>query len=155
LDGTGASVAVPLWVVPGAASTGFLIASDTAGAAKKIIGVSSAGVLTLSDNSTIDPTVGTDYQRTGDPVTGPTAAKAIPSVLALPLLSERADIVSVAVYTGSGWVVEIKRALKTGDALKQDIDFSSLADQPFGVAYWNKSNNQHGIQPNLMLQFQK
>ena len=155
LDGTGASVAVPLWVIPGAASTGFLMAADTTGTAKKVMGVSSAGVLTLSDNSNIDPNVGTDYQRTGDPVTGPTAAKAIPSIVALPLLNERADITSTAVYGASGWVVEFKRALKTGDAQKQDVDFSSLADQPFGVAYWNKSNNQHGIQPNLLLKFQK
>jgi hypothetical protein len=155
LDGTGASVAVPLWVIPGAASTGFLTAADTAGTAKKVIGISSSGILTLSDNSTINPTVGTDYQRTGDPVTGATAAKAIPSIVALPLLNERADITCVAVYTATGWVVEIKRPLKTGDVLNQDVDFSSLNDQPFGVAIWNKSNNQHGINPNLLLQFKK
>ena len=162
LDGTGAAVNVPIWVVPGAVTTGFLMASDTAGAALKVIKVSSAGVLTLSDNSTIDPTADTGYQRSGDPVTGPTAAKGIPAYVALPLLNERADITSVAVYGGSGWVVEYKRALKTGDILNQDIDFTankntdgSLSDQPFGVAIWNQSNNQHGIQPNLLLQFQK
>ncbi len=155
LDGTGLSVAVPIWVVPNAPSTGFIMASDTTGTAKKVIGVSSAGVLTLSDNSTVDPTVGTDYQRTGDAVNGPTAAKAVPAYVALPLLNERADISSVAVYNGTGWVVEFKRALKTGDVLNQDIDFTGLNDQPFGVAVWNQSNNQHGIQPNLLLQFQK
>jgi hypothetical protein len=51
--------------------------------------------------------------------------------------------------------VEYKRALKTSDALKQDVDFSSLQDQPFGVAIWNRSNYQHGIQPNLVLKFQQ
>jgi hypothetical protein len=112
-------------------------------------------VLTLLDGTTIDPTVGTDYQRTGDAVTGPTAAKAIPSYIAMPLISQRADITSTAVFTGSGWIVEYKRALKTADVLKQDVDFSSLQDQPFGVAVWDNSNYQHGINPNLLLQFKK
>ena len=158
LDGTGASVAVPLWVIPNNASTsGFLLASDTlsTGTAKKVTAVSSAGVLTLSNGATIDPTVGTAYQRTGDAVTGPTAVNYIPAYIGLPLIGGRADIASAAVYTGTGWVIEYKRALKTADALKQDIDFSSLQDQVFGVAFWNKSNNQHGIQPNLTLTFAK
>ncbi|HVM89834.1 MAG TPA: ethylbenzene dehydrogenase-related protein [Puia sp.] len=155
LDGTGATVSVPLWVIPGS-NTNFIMVSDTAsGTAKKVIGVSSSGVLILSDSSTIDPTVGTDYQRSGDPVTGPTAAKSIAAYLAVPLIGGRADITCSAVYTGTGWIIEYKRALKTGDTLKQDVDFSSLADQQFGLAYWNQSNNQHGIQPNLTLTFQK
>ena len=156
LDGTGASVAVPIWVIPGAASANFILISDTASAkAKKVTAVSSAGVLTFKDGSTLDPTVGTNYQRTGDAVTGPTAVNAIPAFIAMPLIGGRADITASAVYTGTGWVIEYKRKLKTADVLKQDIDFSSLQDQVFGVAIWNKSNNQHGIQPNLLLTFQK
>jgi len=156
LDGTGASVSVPLWVIPNSANKGFILPADTlAGAAKKVIAVSSAGVLTLSDNSKLDPTQGTSYQRTGDPVTGPTAVNGIPGYLGYPLLGGRADITCAAAYAGNGWIVEYSRPLKTGDALKQDVDFSSLQDQPFGVAFFNNSNNQHGIQPNLLLQFQK
>jgi len=156
LDGTGASVAVPIWVIPNATSANFiLIADTTSGKAKKVTAVSSTGVLTLSNGSTIDPTVGTAYQRTGDPVTGPTAVNSIPAYIAVPLVGGRADIICSAVYTGTGWVIEYKRKLKTADVLKQDIDFSSLQDQPFGVAFWNKSNNQHGINPNLLLTFQK
>ena len=156
LNGTGATVAVPIWVIPGSAGNNFIMISDTAsGTAKKVIGVDSLGVLTFSDSSTLDPTVGTDYQRTGDPVTGPTAAKSIPAYIAVPLVGGRADITCSAVYTGTGWIVEYKRALKTGDVLKQDIDFTGLADQQFGLAIWNQSNNQHGIQPNLTLHFQQ
>jgi hypothetical protein len=156
LDGTGVSVAVPLWVIPNAASANFILVSDTtSGKAKKVTAVSSAGVLTLSDGSTINPTVGTDYQRTGDAVVGATAKNSIPANIAVPLIGGRADITCAATYTGSGWIIEYKRALKTGDVLKQDIDFSSLQDQVFGVAFWNKSNNQHGIQPNLTLTFKK
>jgi hypothetical protein len=52
-------------------------------------------------------------------------------------------------------VLEFKRKLKTADVLKQDIDFTSLTDQPFGLAIFNSSNYQHGIKPNLLLKFQK
>jgi hypothetical protein len=162
LDGTGASVAVPIWVIPGS-NTNFILISDTAsGKAKKVTAVSSAGVLTLSDASTIDPTVGTDYQRSAS-ATGPTAAKSIAGFIAVPLIGGRADITCSAVYTGSGWVIEYKRKLKTGDVLNQDIDFLKdgdpttlqLKDQQFGVAIWNSSNYQHGINPNLVLKFKK
>ena len=156
LDGTGASVTVPLWVIPNATNYYYILATDTLpnGKAQKITAVSSAGVLTYN-GGTIDPTVGTDYQRVGDPVTGGDGPKCFPSYIASPLIGERADITGAAVYTGSGWIIEYKRALKTGDVLKQDVDFSSLQDQPFGVAIWNNSNNQHGINPNLLLKFQK
>ncbi|HSQ44870.1 MAG TPA: ethylbenzene dehydrogenase-related protein, partial [Ginsengibacter sp.] len=155
LDGTGAKVNVPIWVIPGAASAGYILVADTTGGnAKKVSGVSSTGVLTLSDGSTIDPTAGTDYQRSGD-ATGATAKNSIPSYIGVPLIGERADITGAAVYTGTGWIVEYKRALKTGDVLKQDIDFTGLQDQVFGIAIWNNSNYQHGIQPNLTLTFKK
>jgi len=156
LNGTGPSVSVPIWVVPGSKNAGYILIADTAnGTAKKVTQVDSSGVLTLSDGTTIDPNVGTDYQRTGDPVTGPTAANAIPSYIGVPLIGGRADITGAASYTAGGWIVEYKRALKTGDQLKQDIDFTSLQDQVFGMAIWNNSNYQHGIQPNLTLTFKK
>ena len=155
LDGTGASVAVPLWVIPGS-NTNFIKVSDTAsGTAKKVVGVSSAGVLTLSDATTIDPNASTDYKRPDNTATGGTAPKSIAGFIAVPLIGGRADITAVATYTGSGWTIEYKRALKTSDVLNQDIDFSDLQDKPFGVAIWNKSNNQHGINPNLVLKFKK
>jgi hypothetical protein len=155
LDGTGASVAVPIWVIPGS-STNMIMVADTAagGTAKKVVAVSSAGVLTLSDATTIDPTTSADYTRSAS-ATGATAPKAIASLIGVPLIGGRADITGAAVYTGTGWVVEYSRKLKTSDALAQDIDFSGLTDQQFGVAVWNKSNYQHGINPNLVLKFRK
>jgi hypothetical protein len=161
LDGTGATVAVPMWIIPNSTSDYIKVADTLAGgAAVKITGVSSTGVLTYATGS-IDPNVGTDYQRTGDVVTGPTAVKGFPSVILSPVLRGRADISLSAVYTGTGWVYEYKRLLKTGDILKQDIDFTygmvdgKMQDQQFGVAIWNKSNYQHGINPNLVLKFKK
>jgi hypothetical protein len=156
LDGTGASVSVPIWIIPGSTDADYIFVSDTAsGKAKKVTQVSSSGVLTLSDGSTIDPTSGTDYLRTSSATSSVTARKSIPSYIAVPLIGGRADITATAVYSGSGWTVEYKRALKTNDVLKQDVDFSSLQDQVFGVAIWNNSNYQHAIQPNLVLKFQK
>jgi len=156
LDGTGASVTVPLFIIPDATNYAYILATDTlpGGKAVKITGVSSAGVLSWATGS-LDPNGVADYQRTGDAVTGGDGAKCFPSYIASPLLSGRADISCSANYTGTGWVIEYKRLLKTSDVLKQDIDFSTLQDQPFGLAYWNKSNNQHGIQPNLLLKFQQ
>ena len=155
LDGTGATVAVPLYVIPGSTSDYITIADTvTGGAAKKVTAVSSTGVLTYS-GGTIDPNVGTDYQRLGTAATSAIGTKCIPSVYISPLKNGRADIDCVTVYTGTGYIVEYKRKLKTGDVLKQDIDFSSLQDQPFGFAVWDRSNYQHAIQPNLMLKFQK
>ena len=155
LDGTGATVAVPLWIIPSSTSDIIKIA-DTAvgGAAVKITAVSSLGVLTYA-TGTLDPNVGTDYQRLGTAVNSADGPKVIPSVILSPVKNGRADISMTAVYTGTGWIYEFKRLLKTGDVLKQDVDFTSLQDQPFGVAFFNNSNYQHGIKPNLMLKFQK
>lgn len=156
LDGTGAAVNVPLWIIPNATNYDKILDTDinSGGKAVKITGVSSTGVLTY-DGGTIDPNVGTDFQRIGDAVTGDIGSKSIPGVILAPILKGRADIPCVAIFTGTGWVWEFKRLLKTGDVLKQDVDFSSLQDQPFGLAIWNKSNYQHAIQPNLVLKFKK
>ncbi len=154
LDGTGASVTVPWYVTPGSTKDFITVADTASGAAVRVTGVSSAGVLSYN-GGTIDPTVGSDYQRTGDAVTGPTAAKSFSGVIVSPVKNGRADISLAVNYTGSGWVYEYKRAIKTTDNLKQDIDFTGLADQPFGVAIWNKSNYQHAIKPGLVLKFQK
>jgi hypothetical protein len=154
LDGTGTLVAVPRWVIPGSTAD-FITAEDTlSGSAKLITAVSSTGILSYS-GGTIDPTVGTDYQRLGTSATSGIGTKCFPSNIISNIKNGRADIDAKAVYTGTGWVVEYKRKLKTNDVLKQDIDFSSLQDQPFGFAVWDKSNYQHSIQPNLMLKFQK
>lgn len=156
ITGTATSVSIPKYVIPDKTDYYYILQSEVdAGTAKLVTAVDINGVLTLSDNSTIDPNVGTDYQRVGDAVYGGDGPKIIPSYISAALTNGRADISCQAVYTGAGWIVEWKRLLKTPGTLKQDIDFSSLADQPFGVAIFNKSNYQHGIKPNLMLKFEK
>jgi hypothetical protein len=156
LNGNGTSVTVPLWIIPNQTNYYYILATDTlaGGKAAKITAVDSSGVLYYA-GGTIDPNVGTDYQRTGNSVNGGDGPKCFPSYIASPLLNGRADITCNAVFTGTGWVVEYKRKLKTGDTLKQDVDFTSLQDQQFGLAIWDQDNNQHGIQPNLLLTFKK
>jgi hypothetical protein len=155
LDGTGASVNVPKWVIPNATGQLYYLATDTlaGGKALKVTGVSSTGVLTYV-GGTLDPNGAAEYLDNSG--TGTTiGTKCIPSFIAAPLSGGRGDFTATGKYTGTGWILEFKRALKTGDVLKQDIDFSSLTDQPFGMAIFNTSNYQHGIQPNLLLKFQK
>ncbi len=149
------SVNVPKYVIPTATNYYYIKQTDIdAGTAKLVTAVDANGVLTYA-GGIIDPNTDTGYQRSGDAVTGDDGVKCIPSYIAAPLTNSRADITCQAVYTGSGWIVEYARALKTTDMLKQDIDFSTLEDQPFGFAIWNNSNNQHAIKPNLVLKFQK
>lgn len=155
LDGTGSSVTVPKWIVPDAVGQLYYLATDTlpGGKALKVTGVSSTGVLTYV-GGTLDPNGKAEYLD--NPGTGTTVGtKCFPSFISAPLTMGRADIVATGKYNGTGWTLEFKRLLKTPDVLKQDIDFSSLSDQPFGLAIFNTANYQHGIQPNLLLKFQK
>ena len=158
------SVSVPLYVIPGKMNYYYILQTEVASnVAKKVIAVDSTGILTLSDSTKINPITDVDYQRNAweDIVYGKDGAKIIPSYLSAPLTNGRADITCQVEYTGSGWRVEWKRLLKTPSSLKQDIDFTKgmvdgqMQDQPFGMAFFNQSNYQHGIKPNLLLKFQK
>ncbi|MCK9402059.1 MAG: ethylbenzene dehydrogenase-related protein [Chitinophagaceae bacterium] len=145
------TVSVPKYVIPAKLNYGWILVSEiTAGTAKTVTGVSATGVLTLSDATTIDPNVGTDYQRVGTGV----GAKAIPGLTINSYTGSRGDITCKSTYTGSGWILEFKRALKTADAV-YDIDFSSLADQYFGFAIFENAQIAHSIKPNLLLTFKK
>jgi hypothetical protein len=58
-------------------------------------------------------------------------------------------------WTGSGWKLLFKRALKTADAVA-DVDLSGLSDQPFGIGVmFNGADNEHAIVNGLTLTFQK
>jgi hypothetical protein len=147
------TVTVPKYVIPGKTDYGWIMNTDvTSSVAKLITAVDANGVLTLSDATTIDPNVGTDYQRVGAGV-GP---KAIPGLTLNASYTESSgDISCKTTYTsGKGWTMEIKRALKTADAI-YDVDFSTLNDQYFGVAVFENAQIAHSIKPNLLLKFQK
>ena len=92
LNGNGASVTVPAWIIPDASNYYYILATDTlaGGKAVKITAVDSTTGVLHYNGGQIDPNVGTDYQRTGDPVTGGDGPKCFPSYLASPLLNGRA-----------------------------------------------------------------
>ena len=153
ITGTSTDVSVPKWVIPNKTNYNAILVSETInGIALKVIAVDGMGVLTLSNGTTIDPKIGTDYKQIGAG-DGP---KVIPGNIFGLYTGSFADITCNAFYTGTGWRIQFKRLLKTSDILAQDVDFSSLIDQPFGVGVFsNYASNQHAIKTNLLLKFQK
>jgi hypothetical protein len=175
ITGTKTSVTVPAWVIKGQSNAYALLttnivagtkvtlltgvtAADGTTPALLVTAVDANGVLTLSDNSTIDPTANAGYDTQFDSngnITG-VGANAIPGIVLQKYQNGRSDIPFKAVYTGKGWVLELKRALTTADvATKQDVDFSPLTDVNFGIAVFNKANSAHAVMPGLTLHFQK
>ena len=150
---------VPMYVIPDATaghnpySNSVLLVKDTmpSGAAKRVIAVDSNGVLTLVGGAKIDPRSGTDYKQVGSG-DGP---KCIPGSVVAAYTGSRGDITVNMFYTGSGWRILYKRALRTGDTVN-DADFSSLSDQPFGIgAFFDGADNEHAIVAGLLLHFKK
>lgn len=145
------NVSVPKYIIPGRTNYTWILQTEIDNnTAKLVTAIDANGVLTLSDATTIDPNVGTDYQRVGTGV-GP---KAIPGIYVAPFVGSRGDITCKGIYTGTGWILEIKRALNTGDTVN-DVDFSPLKDQYFGVGIMDNTSAAHAIKPNLILKFKK
>lgn len=114
-----------------------------------ITAVDENGVLTY-DGGVIDPNADVEYQRKGDGL----GSKAIPAIYTSEFVGSRGDLTAKGVHTGKGWVLEIKRKLNTGDAIN-DIDFSSLEDQFFGVGIFDNTGAAHAIKANFKLIFDK
>ncbi len=149
-------VDVPKYVIPGKSNYSWISSEEITGSiAKTVVAVDANGVLTLSDATVIDPNIGTDYQRIGEYKTGGLGAKAVPGLyLNAAYTGSMGDIPCKAIYTGTGWILEFKRALTTADTV-YDVDFSSLADQYFGFAIFENAQIAHSIKANLVLKFKK
>ncbi|MCE7921741.1 MAG: hypothetical protein DYG98_01680 [Haliscomenobacteraceae bacterium CHB4] len=146
------TVDVPKYVIPNRTRYNWILGSEISdGTAKKVTAVDENGILTLDDGTTIDPNTDVAYQRDGTGV----GAKAIPYIYMSAFEGSRGDITCKAVHNGTGWILEYKRALKTADSEKKDIDFSSLEDQNFGFAIFENAQIAHAIKANLLLKFQK
>ena len=145
-------ITVPKYVILNRTNKYWILNSEiTAGTAKLVTGVDANGVLTFSDNSTLDPNIGTDYLRALEK----TAPKAIAGVTIndAGYGTTQADISCKAVWANAKWTIEFKRKLTTGDP--SDVDFASLADQYFGFAIFENAQIAHSIKANLVLKFKK
>lgn len=152
VTGGSTNVSVPKYVIPGNTNYGWILNTEvTAGTAVLVTAVDANGILTLSNGATIDANTDADYQRSGATV----GAKAIPGIIISEYAGNRGDIACKSTYTGSGWILEFKRALKTADTESMDVDFSSLTDQYFGFAIFENAQIAHSIKANLVLKFQK
>ncbi len=143
---------VPKYVILNRTNNYWILNSEISGGSAKLVkAVDANGVLTFSDNSILDPNVGTDYQRAG--------ANAAPKAIAGVTINDagygttQADISCKAVWANSKWTMEIKRKLTTGDV--SDVDFASLDDQYFGFAIFENAQIAHSIKANLVLKFKK
>jgi hypothetical protein len=149
---------VPIYVNKSGYKNGAIMVGDTAagGPCLRVVAVSAAGVLTLSDGSSIDPTTDLSYQQNGTGSNMTLGANCIPGSIVGSYTGSRGDVTANAYWTGSGWKMLLKRALNTGYAFEQDVDFSSLADQPFGIGVmFNGADNEHAIVSGLTLHFNK
>ncbi len=144
-------VKVPKYFIPGNSNYYWITQQEIdAGTAKLITAVDANGILTYA-GGTIDPNTDLEFQRKGET----TGSKGIPSVHTTPFVGNRGDIAAVGVHTGQGWILEIKRALRTDDTDGQDVDFSSLEEQAFGVAIFDNAAIAHSITAGLKLKFEE
>lgn len=151
ITGTATAVNVPKYVIPTQTYYYWITQEEIDnGTAKLITAVDDQGVLTY-DGGTIDPNTETQYQRDGIR----SGAKGVPSVTIGKKTGNNGDITGKFTYTGSGWIMEMQRKLKTSDTENVDVDFSSLQDQYFGVGIFDNAAVAHAIKNNLILKFKK
>ncbi len=141
-------LAGPKYVIPGRENYYWVAQSEIDnGTAKAITGVAADGVLTY-DGGTIDPTGDPDYsQGFGN--------KRMPSVIINPGGAGndgRSETQVRAVHTGSGWQLEIKRKLNTGDP--NDAVFTLGEEIPFALAIFNNAAIGHGQSSFLKMKFE-
>jgi hypothetical protein len=152
LDGTGETVRVPKFVIPGRENNGWITEDEIANnTAKLITAVGSDGKLTLEGGGVIDPVAEVKYQRDGEK----TALLGMASVTVKPVigLGSRADIIAKGVFTGNGWILEFKRKLDTGDHVL-DVTFDTTKEYPFGLGIFDNAAIAHAIKASLTLKFE-
>ena len=128
----------PRYVIPGRENYYWIEQAEIdGGTAKEVTAIALDGTLTY-DGGTIDPN--------GDPAYSQGFGnKRMPSVIINPGLGEndgRGEVQVKAKHTGSGWQLEIRRKLNTGDPM--DADFTPGQSIPFGLAIFNNAAIAHG-----------
>ena len=151
ITGTSTTVSVPKYVIPDRTYYYWITQDEiNNNTAKTITSVDANGVLYYSGGS-IDPNTENQFQRDGIRV-GP---KGIPSIYNSKVQGNEGDITAKFKHTGSEWILELQRKLKTADTENVDVDFSSLQDQYFGIGIFENAAIAHAIKNNLVLKFKK
>ncbi len=132
------SLSGPKYVIPSKENYYWITQTEIDnGTAKAVTNVAANGVLTY-DGGTIDPT--------GDPAYSQGFGnKRMPSVIINPGGGEnvgRGEVQVKSKHTGSGWQLEIRRKLNTGDPT--DAEFVIGKSIPFGLAIFNNAAIGHG-----------
>ncbi len=147
-DNTGFSG--PKYVIPN--RTNYFWITDTEvndGTAVAVTAVAADGKLTLENGSVIDPVGDPSYsQGFGN--------KRMPSVIINAGGGEndpRGEVKVLAKHTGSGWQLEIRRKLETGDPM--DVSFAPGQSIPFGLAIFNNAAIGHGMSNFLTMKIEQ
>ncbi|MDP2068519.1 MAG: ethylbenzene dehydrogenase-related protein [Lutibacter sp.] len=129
----------PKWVKKGVENYFWITDAELAsGAAQTVTGVSDTGVLTLSNGSTIDPNTDLVAYSKGF------GKKRFPTITVNAGGADgRSETQVRAKHTGSGWQIEIKRKLNTGDPT--DAVFVVGEEIAFGLSIFNNSAIAHGM----------
>jgi hypothetical protein len=139
----------PKYVIPNRTNYFWITDEEVSnGTAVAVTGVAADGKLTLANGSTIDPV--------GDPAYSQGFGnKRMPSVIINAGGGEndpRGEVQVKANHTGSGWQLEIRRKLTTGDPM--DADFSPGQSIPFGLAIFNNAAIGHGMSNFLTMEIE-
>lgn len=131
----------PKWVKKGQSNYYWITLDElSSGTAQTVTGVAVDGTLTLSDGTTINPNTDLTAYSKGF------GKKRFPSITVNPGgagLDGRSDTQVKAKHNGSGWQVEIKRKLNTGDPT--DAIFAIGEEMPFGLAIFNNAAIGHAM----------
>ena len=132
----------PLYVIPNRENYYWIAQSEIDdGTAKEVTGISDLGVITY-DGGSIDP-----IDPNGDPYPAYSQGfgnKRMPSIIINPGgqgNDGRSEVQVKAQHIGSGWQLEIRRKLSTGDPM--DADFSIGQSLPFGLVIFNNAAIGH------------
>jgi len=129
----------PKYVIPNKENYYWITQADIdGGTAVAVTGVAADGTLSLANNTLINPNGDPSYsQGFGN--------KRMPSVIINPGgqgNDRRSEVQIKSTHTGSGWQLEIRRKLNTGDPT--DADFTPGQTIPFGLVIFNNAAIGHG-----------
>jgi hypothetical protein len=129
----------PKYVIPGKTNYYWITKAEIDGeTAKAVTGIDANGVITYNGGS-IDPVAESPAYSQGF------GNKRMPSVIINPGGGEntrRGEVQVRAKHIGSGWQLEIRRKLVTGDPT--DASFAPGQSLPFGLAIFNNAAIAHG-----------